>query len=167
MAILFLIFWIRSVHNGSNLIKLDQIGFSRQSKNVTMKSCHIFRKDKNGCFVFDFFGSYLPEMDQAWSNWISDQSKNVTVKSCHIYRKDKNGSFVFDLCCLDLSKMQQTWLIKSPIKKCYYKNCQNYREDNIDCFVCDFFGSDLSKIRCPKWIKLDQIGFLTNQNMLL
>ena len=63
MAILFLIFWIRSVQNGSNLIKLDQIGFSRQSKNVTMKSCHISRKDKNGCFVFDFFGSNLIKLD--------------------------------------------------------------------------------------------------------
>ena len=70
MAILFLIFWIRSVQNGSNLIKLDQIGFSRQSKNVTMKSCHIFRKDKNGCLVFDFFGSDLSKMDQTWSNLI-------------------------------------------------------------------------------------------------
>ena len=39
--------------NGSNLIKLDKIGFPHQSKNVTIKSCHIYRKDKNGCFVFD------------------------------------------------------------------------------------------------------------------
>ena len=61
---IFDFFWIRSVQNGSNLIKLDQIGFSRQSKNVTMKSCHIFRKDKNGCLVFDFFGSDLSKMDQ-------------------------------------------------------------------------------------------------------
>ena len=68
MAVLFLIFLdqIRP-----KWIKLDQIGFSRQSKNVTMKSCHIFRKDKNGCLVFDFFGSDLSKMDQTWSNWIS------------------------------------------------------------------------------------------------
>jgi len=63
-------FWIRSVQNGSNLIKLDQIGFPHQSKNVTIKSCHIYRKDKNGCFVFDFFGSDPSKMDQTWSNWI-------------------------------------------------------------------------------------------------
>ena len=44
MAFLFLIFFIRSVKNGSNLIKLDQIGFPRQSKNVTIQSCHIYRK---------------------------------------------------------------------------------------------------------------------------
>ena len=78
MAVLFLIFWIRSVQNGSNLIKLDQIGFPHQSKNVPIKICHIYRKDKNGSFAFDF-------LDQI----------------------------------------------------------------------------------CPKWIKLDQIGFLTNLNMLL
>jgi hypothetical protein len=61
MAVLFLIFLdqIRP-----KWIKLDQIGFSRQSKNVTMKSCHISKKDKNGCFVFDFFGSDLSKMDQ-------------------------------------------------------------------------------------------------------
>ena len=39
MADLFLIFffWIRSVQNGSNMIKLDQIGFPHQFKNVKSK----------------------------------------------------------------------------------------------------------------------------------
>ena len=47
MAVLFLIFfWIKSVQNRSNLIKIVQIGFSHQSKNVLIKSCHIYRKDK-------------------------------------------------------------------------------------------------------------------------
>jgi hypothetical protein len=55
MAVLFLIFLIRSVQNGSNLIKLDQIGFPHQSKNVTIKKCHIYKKEKNGRFIFDFF----------------------------------------------------------------------------------------------------------------
>ena len=65
MAVLFFdFFWIRSVQNVSNLIKLDQIGFPHRSKNVTIKSCHIFRKDKDGCFVFDFFGSDLSKLDQ-------------------------------------------------------------------------------------------------------
>ena len=65
MAILFLIlFLIRSVQNGSNLIKHDQIGFPHQSKNVTIKSCHIFKKNKNGHLIFDFFGSDLSKMDQ-------------------------------------------------------------------------------------------------------
>ena len=45
-------------------IKLDQIGFPLQSKNVTIKSCHIYRNDKNDGFVFDFFGSDMSKMDQ-------------------------------------------------------------------------------------------------------
>ena len=40
MAVLFWIFLIRSVQNGSNLIKLDQIEISHQSKNAAIKSCH-------------------------------------------------------------------------------------------------------------------------------
>ena len=51
-----------------------------------VQSCHVFKKNKNGCFVFDFFGLDLSKMDQTWSKWISHQSKNVTIKSCHIYR---------------------------------------------------------------------------------
>ena len=62
--LIFDFFWIRYVQNGSSLIKLDQIGFPHQSKNVTIKSCHIYIKDKNDCFVFDFFGSDLSKMDQ-------------------------------------------------------------------------------------------------------
>jgi hypothetical protein len=45
-------------------IKLDQTGFPHESKRVTIKSCHIYRKDQNGCFGFDFFGSDLSKMDQ-------------------------------------------------------------------------------------------------------
>ena len=78
------------------MIKLDQIGFPHQSEDVTMKSCHIYRKEKNGCYVFDFFGSDMSKMDQTGLNWISQQSKNATIKSCHIYRKGKNDCFVFD-----------------------------------------------------------------------
>ena len=116
MAIWFLIFfdqirpkWIKLDQNWSNWISL-------QSKNVTIKSCHIFKKNKNGHFIFDFFGSDPSKMDQTWSNLIKldqigfpYQSKNVTIKSCHIYRKDKNGCFVFDFFGSDLSKMDQTW----------------------------------------------------------
>ena len=94
------------------MIKLDQIGFPHQSKNVPIKICHIYRKDKNGCFVFDFFwirsvqnGSNLIKLDQIG---FPHQSKNVTIKSCHIYRNDKNDGFVFDFFGLDLSKMDQT-----------------------------------------------------------
>ena len=63
--------WIKSVQNGSNLIKFDQIGFPHQFKSVAIKGCHIYRKDKNGCFSVDFFliisvqnGSNLINLDQ-------------------------------------------------------------------------------------------------------
>ena len=60
MAALFLIFLDQIC---PKWIKLDQIEFPHLSKNVTIKSCHIYRKDKNGCFVFDF-------LDQICSNLI-------------------------------------------------------------------------------------------------
>ena len=56
------------VQTWSNLIKLDQNRFS--TTNVIIKSCHICRKDRNECFIFDFFGSDLSKMDQTWSNLI-------------------------------------------------------------------------------------------------
>ena len=53
---------------------MDQIGFPHQSKNVPIKICHIYRKDKNVCFVFDFFGldqvylvsRHIPDRTQRW-----------------------------------------------------------------------------------------------------
>ena len=51
MAVLFLIFLDQIC---PKWIKLDQIGFPHQCKNVTITICHIYRKDKNGCLVFDF-----------------------------------------------------------------------------------------------------------------
>ena len=59
MAVLFLIFLDQIC---PKWIKLDQIGFFHQSKNVPIKICHICREDKNGCF--DFFGLDLSKMDQ-------------------------------------------------------------------------------------------------------
>ena len=61
MAVLF---WIFLDQICPKWIKLDQIGFPHRSKNVTIKSCHIYKKDKNGCFILDFFGSDLSKMDQ-------------------------------------------------------------------------------------------------------
>ena len=98
MAVLFLIFLDQIC---PKLIKLDQIGFPHRFKNVAIKGCHIYRKDQNGSFVFDFFRSDL-------SNGFSQQSKNVTIKSCHIYRKDKNGCFILIFLGSDPSKMDQT-----------------------------------------------------------
>ena len=75
MTVLFLIFWIRSVQNRSNMIKLDQIGFSQQSKNVTIKSCHNYRKDKNGCFILIFLRSDPSKMDQTCTLPKSNQER--------------------------------------------------------------------------------------------
>ena len=33
-------------------------------KKVSKKSCHIFKKNKNGRFIFDFFGSDPSKMDE-------------------------------------------------------------------------------------------------------
>ena len=109
MAVLF---WIFLDQIYPNLIKLDQTGFLTNQKSVTIKSCHIYRKDKNGCSASDFFwirsvqnGSNLIKFDQIG---FPHQSKNVPTKSCHIYRKDKNGCSASVFFGSDLSKMDQT-----------------------------------------------------------
>ena len=81
---------------------------SHQSKNVTIKSCHIYKKDNIGFFILDSFGSDLSKIDQTWSNLIKmefHQSKNVIIKSCHIYRKDQNDCLIFDFFGSDQIKM--------------------------------------------------------------
>ena len=69
MALLFLIFWIRSVQNRSNMIKLDQIGFSQQSKNVTKKSCHICHEYKNDANFYLFLRSLNSVTTRATNLW--------------------------------------------------------------------------------------------------
>ena len=78
----------------STLIKLDQTWskwISHQSKNVTIKSCHIYKKDKNGCFILDFFGSNLIKLDQTWSNLIkldfSQIKKCFSKKFSHLQKE--------------------------------------------------------------------------------
>jgi hypothetical protein len=66
----------------SNLIKLDQNGskwISHQSKNVTIKSCHIYKKDKNAYLILDFFGSDLSKMVQTWSNLIKLDFSQIKI----------------------------------------------------------------------------------------
>ena len=66
MTVLFLIFFYQIC---PKWIKLDQIGFLTNLKNVTIKICHIYRKDKNGCFFVCFWtrsvqnGSNLVKFD--------------------------------------------------------------------------------------------------------
>ena len=46
--------------NGSKWLELDKIGFLTNQKMLhTIKSCHIYKKNKNVRFIFDFFGSDL------------------------------------------------------------------------------------------------------------
>ena len=57
---------------GSDLSKMDQTWsnwISHQSKNVIIKSFHIYLEDKNGNFLFDCFGSDLSKMDQIDETW--------------------------------------------------------------------------------------------------
>ena len=61
MTVLFLIFLDQIC---PKWIKLDQIGFSHLYKNVTIKSCHIFKKNKNDHIIFGFF------LDQIRPKWI-------------------------------------------------------------------------------------------------
>ena len=115
----------------SSLIHFGRI-WSKKIKNKTTrilcryaKSCHIYKKDKNGRSVFDFFGSDLSKMDQTWSKWIFHKSKSVSIKSFHIYKKNKNGCFIFDFFGSDLSKMDQTWSnwISHQSKNVTIKSC--------------------------------------------
>ena len=84
MAGLFLIFLDQIC---PKWIKLDQTWskwISHKSKSVSIKSFHIYKKNKNACFIFDFFGSDLSKMDQTWLNLIKlDFSP---IKKCY-YKK--------------------------------------------------------------------------------
>ena len=58
-------------------IKLDQIGFITNLKNVTIKSCHIYRKDKMAVFFLIF-------LDQICSKWFKlDQIGFLTNQQCY------------------------------------------------------------------------------------
>jgi hypothetical protein len=49
------------------------------SQYDAIKSCPIYHKDKNGCFMLDKIGSDLSKMDQTWPNWISRQSTHSFI----------------------------------------------------------------------------------------
>ena len=76
----------------SKWIQMDQNGFS-PIKTVIIKSCHIYRKDRNDCFLFDFLYQicrYWIKLDQTfwpdtafWQSWLFFRnffsSKNTCV----------------------------------------------------------------------------------------
>ena len=60
---------MKSVQNGSKWIKLDQISISHLSKNVNIKSCHIYHENNHGQLFWtnsDHIGPYLSKMDQTY-----------------------------------------------------------------------------------------------------
>ena len=78
---------------------------------------------------------------------------------------------ILDQICSKWIKLDQTWSnwISHKSKNVSLKSLHFYEKDKNACLILDFFGLDLSKID-QTWsnlIKLDEIGFLTNQKMLL
>ena len=78
MAVLFWIFldqicpkWIKTWSNC-------------QSKNVTIKSCHIYKKDKYGCFSLNFFGSEWIKIDQI--GFLANRSPMLDTHAGHLCR---------------------------------------------------------------------------------
>ena len=61
MAVLFLIFWIRSVQNGSNLIKLDQIGFLTNQKMLLYKVVTFLKRIKMAILFLIFLDQIRPK----------------------------------------------------------------------------------------------------------
>ena len=62
MAVLFLFFFLDQIC--PKWIKLDQIGFPHQSKNVTKKVVTFTERIKMAVLLLIFFGSDMSKMDQ-------------------------------------------------------------------------------------------------------
>ena len=75
---------------------------SHQSKNITIKICHIYKKNNNGCFILDFFWSDLPKFANLWSNLIK-------LDFSPIKKWKVNDCFILFFFGSDLSKMDETW----------------------------------------------------------
>ena len=124
---------------------------------------------------------FLIFLDHICPKWIKlDQNGFLTNQKVFLLKVFKFAKRItmavlfwifLDEICPKLIKLVQTWsnLIKldfSPIKKCDYKKFSHLQKGQRGLFYFWFFwirsvqnGSNL--------IKLDQIGFLTNQKMLL
>ena len=122
MAVLFLIFCCfvfdffgsdlsKMDQTWSNLIKLDQTWsnwISHQSKNVTIKSCHIYRKDRNKCDNFLARNGFLAVM--AWIMASLQKLLFVQKYFCQIWSGflARNGFFQMNLPYF--SKYWKFWL---------------------------------------------------------
>ena len=145
------------------------------SRNVIIQKCQIFKKNKNGRFIFDFFGSDLSKMDQTWSKLIKldflTNIKMLLYKVVTFTERIKMAVLFLiflDQICPKWIKLDQTWSnwISYQSKNVTIKRCHIYRKDKNGCFVFDFFGSDLSKMD-QTWSNLIKLDFLTNLKMLL
>ena len=130
------------------------------SQNDAIKSCNIYKKDKNGYFILDFFGSDLSKMDQTWSNLLkldfSPIKKCFYTKLSHLQigqklqfyfgsdwiRSVQNG--------LNLTKLDQIgsqWLTLVHIGSHWFTLVQI----SLNWFKSDKIGSN--------WIKSDPVGW--------
>ena len=117
MVILFGSDWIRSVQNGSKLIKLDQTCIFHLSKTVTTKSFHIYhRNNHDQLFFLTRLDKICPKwlkLDQTWSNleifYFFHILQKFLIFSINLLPHDnKYGHFSLDQIRSDLSKMDQT-----------------------------------------------------------
>ena len=101
-------------------------------KNVSKQSCHIFKKNKNGRFIFDFFGSDPSKMDQTWSNLIKlDQIGFFTSQKMFLWQvftftkriRMPVWFWIFlDQICPKRIKLDQTWS-KLDFSPSWSRNC--------------------------------------------
>ena len=141
-----MIFWIRSVQNGSNLIKLD----SSPIKKCFYKNLSNLQKGWKWLFCFWFFwirsvqnGSNLIKLDFWWNNhW------NIS--------SDFQLYLFFDQIESDLSKMDQNG--SNLIKLDFWWN--NHWNISLDFLTLSIFWSDL--IRSFQNCQLDQYNQICN-----
>ena len=88
------------------------------------------------------------------------------MKTCILNHSYLNYYFIYDVCaCFRLSvflqKRTSYWLHLS--KNVRIKSCHIFKtNENVHFMFCPFYVWILLDQIRPKWIKLDQIGFLTN-----
>ena len=90
---------------------MDQTGsswISHQSKNATIKSCHICRKSKNDCFVFDFLDQICPKWIKLDQNGFLTNQKVFLLKVFTFTKIIKMAVLFLIFLGSDLSKMDQT-----------------------------------------------------------
>ena len=145
------------------------------SQNDAIKSCHIYKKDKNDCFILDFFGSDLSKMDQTWSNLL--ELDFSPIKKC-FYTKLSHLQIGYKLPFyfgLDWIRSVQNGLnltksVQIGSKKIRINRIDQMVQIRLNWFKLDQNGSNwitlvqisLNWFKSDKigsnWIKSDQVG---------